>query len=264
MFGTPLHYAAKEKDAKYDIAKILLDQGANPNVRNSKGCIPLHYAVTRKDVNIVDRYGNTPLHFAAEEKDVNNIVEILLKYGSNVNAKNRCGETPLHFAALVGNITTTLHMYILNHMSPQKSKNWIKSQEILYLWGARPSSGELVTKEKLQLLLSYCDFIRGVIGGTEHTTNTPTLQVAAFKTILSSLKGAHDLIKIVVEIAVEAEIVVEEPLLNNNPSFSFYFLHKIFNNKYPTTTIGNVLDHPESQPHSSQVHERSRSICTLM
>ena len=106
---TPLHYAAEKND--YITAKVLLDQGANPNVTDNKyDHTPLFYAAYNNahetaevllkhgaDVNAVNIYGMTPLHNAAGE-NARETAEVLLKHGADVNAKDSMGETPLQFA----------------------------------------------------------------------------------------------------------------------------------------------------------------------
>src|SRR5207248_1992646 len=77
--GSTLLLIAAE-DGKTRIVKVLLNRGANPNVRN-------------------DRYGHsTPLHFAASNFDVESI-RALLDHGAKVNASDDYGRTPLMTAA---------------------------------------------------------------------------------------------------------------------------------------------------------------------
>ena len=77
-FGTPLHVSSWF--GKPEIARILLEQGANPNTP--------------------DYSGRTALHEASE----NTIAELLLEYGANVDARDKKGWTPLHNAACFLNL----------------------------------------------------------------------------------------------------------------------------------------------------------------
>ena len=78
---TPLHVLAtretSHKDDGSDIAKLLLEQGANVNDR--------------------DKNGDTPLHLASHNHRLK-IVRVLLDYGANADSKNDLGKTPLQLA----------------------------------------------------------------------------------------------------------------------------------------------------------------------
>ena len=103
---TPLHRVEDKA-----IAGLLIEAGADANVRDELGETPLHVAVRRQkddaliaslvaggaDVSARDAHGNTPLHTAAWwGKD--SAVRTLLKLGAPVNARNSAGNTPLYEA----------------------------------------------------------------------------------------------------------------------------------------------------------------------
>lgn len=77
MFGgnTGLHWAARHGEAA--MARLLIDNGANPNARNDEDETPLHWA-------------------AAEGRK--EIVVMLIAHGAKVNAAAAGGETPLRWA----------------------------------------------------------------------------------------------------------------------------------------------------------------------
>jgi hypothetical protein len=119
-----------------DVARLLLEHGADVNARDDLGDTPLHEAahghvdVVRlllehgADVNARDKNGQTPLHEAASwgvvrllpdhGADVNtrdkngrirglaDVVRLLLERGADVNARDEDGRTPLHWAAFAG------------------------------------------------------------------------------------------------------------------------------------------------------------------
>lgn len=114
---TPLHYAAIS--GELEIAKMLLDKGANIHAKNEYGATALQTAVFRNKLNIVELLlnrgasvnekksdGSTSLHTAIQRGNLK-AVEMLLKYKVNVNSVSnsyrRDGQTPLHFAAERGN-----------------------------------------------------------------------------------------------------------------------------------------------------------------
>jgi ankyrin repeat protein len=59
----------------------------------------------RADVNAVQADGTTPLHWAVD-RDAVDIVQMLLRAGANVKAANRYGATPLWLASVNGNAAT--------------------------------------------------------------------------------------------------------------------------------------------------------------
>ncbi|XP_025152532.1 nuclear factor NF-kappa-B p100 subunit isoform X2 [Harpegnathos saltator] len=108
---TPLHYAVTQNQS--DITKVLLLLGADPNLSDHCGQMPLHNAVrfqetkecvdillSAKDVNL-EAYtdlGWTPLHLAAEAGSYH-AVESLIKTGANINNVDMSyGRTVLHIA----------------------------------------------------------------------------------------------------------------------------------------------------------------------
>ena len=72
---TPLHFACFR--GKLDVAQLLLDHGAQVNVKNHKG--------------------ETPLHLASRLMSLE-AAWILLKYGADLNAENFESETPFQLA----------------------------------------------------------------------------------------------------------------------------------------------------------------------
>ena len=81
MFGgnTGLHWSARL--GLNAMARLLIENGANPNIRN--------------DAN------DTPLHWAAREGQ-KELVVILLAHGAKVNAVGKAGWTPLRWAEVQG------------------------------------------------------------------------------------------------------------------------------------------------------------------
>lgn len=77
----------------YDVAKMLLERGANPN-QQLKGRPPYRNAVFDRGADNVLSEGATPLIRAARAAD-NRSVELLLEHGALVDLPNARGHTPL-------------------------------------------------------------------------------------------------------------------------------------------------------------------------
>ena len=96
--------------------KVLLENGADPNLPNDSGETPLHQAVENKDYliskillkhkadpNRQEEYGETPLHYAVTNGD-SDTTELLLKFRANPNiCETRFKRTPLHIATMKKN-----------------------------------------------------------------------------------------------------------------------------------------------------------------
>ena len=90
-----------------EVAELLINKGADVNVKLPGGWTPLLWAVINglkevaelliasgADMNAKERDGMTPLHRAALEGH-KEIVKLLIAEGADVNAKDRGGQTPL-------------------------------------------------------------------------------------------------------------------------------------------------------------------------
>ena len=117
---TPLHLAVSDRDAdpleRHERVGVLLAAGANPNARTDLQETPLHRATlslrdssaevsqllrSGAEPQVQDHFGNIPLHFAAAHATTARtaVVEKLVEKGSRINIRNNVGETPLHLAA---------------------------------------------------------------------------------------------------------------------------------------------------------------------
>ncbi|XP_023316553.1 delta-latroinsectotoxin-Lt1a-like [Trichogramma pretiosum] len=112
---SPLHLALAKDEI--EVIKLLLRNGADPNVINLEGLTPLHIMCVRYDddddleemifeicddiqqivqIDARGKFDNTPLHWALS-CNYKKMVESLLKRGANPNVANVDGSTPLHF-----------------------------------------------------------------------------------------------------------------------------------------------------------------------
>ncbi|XP_014238417.1 ankyrin-1-like [Trichogramma pretiosum] len=111
---TPLHYAVTESCKEHSI-RVLLENGADPNVGNAKGLSPLqvicqgnwdNYNLVEMlieissmhkpvELNVQDSLGNTPL-LRVLLYNYRNVFELLLRSGADPNVTNKEGSTALH------------------------------------------------------------------------------------------------------------------------------------------------------------------------
>jgi ankyrin repeat protein len=149
---TPLHLAVDRGDR--EAVEILLNSGADPNVKDLAGGTPLHWAVASgfpdlvelllergADPNARDNAGNTPLHIAAMGHtsevaemfielaprfgleypyDRLDTIRILLEYGADLTAKNNYGQTPIDIALRYGN--DEIAWLLASKLPPEKRK----------------------------------------------------------------------------------------------------------------------------------------------
>jgi ankyrin repeat protein len=89
--STPLHFASNI--GYLDSARLLLDHGADPNALDNNHVTPLHLASERGHLEIVQLL---LLHGANHDADVANT---LIERVPNVNSQDTNNQMPLHFAS---------------------------------------------------------------------------------------------------------------------------------------------------------------------
>uniref|UniRef100_K3WQF8 Uncharacterized protein n=1 Tax=Globisporangium ultimum (strain ATCC 200006 / CBS 805.95 / DAOM BR144) TaxID=431595 RepID=K3WQF8_GLOUD len=108
---TPLMSAASA--GHVDVVSLLLSHGANANLANENGQIPLHYHRGRLEIaellvdcttniNCTDDVGSTPLTRAIGGKPSREIIALFLDHGARLTTRDIGGNTPLHIALAEG------------------------------------------------------------------------------------------------------------------------------------------------------------------
>ncbi|CAH1795593.1 unnamed protein product [Owenia fusiformis] len=110
---TPLHHAARYN--RVEVMQLLLDKGADPNIKGLDDMISLHLAVKyncidateillkyKANLNAVDNKGKTALHYSTKRSQDKITQMLLMQDTCNVNAEDEDLQTPLHFAAECG------------------------------------------------------------------------------------------------------------------------------------------------------------------
>lgn len=120
---TPLHVAvqakqeAEQEAEQEEMVRLLIERGANVNIKDQDGLTPLHLAVVLRSATLapllvqaganlhaVDAKGQTPLH-AAIQAGKDEMVCLLIERGVDVNIKDQDGLTPLHLAIALRSVT---------------------------------------------------------------------------------------------------------------------------------------------------------------
>ncbi|KAI3322863.1 ankyrin repeat-containing domain protein [Xylariaceae sp. AK1471] len=112
--STLLHVSVR---GSIEMAKLLIDRGADPSAANKDGSTPSHRAAIFPDsiemvkllidyganVSAVNKYRETPLHWASSKEDIE-VAKLLIDRGVDVLAADKNGWTPLYKASSSNNI----------------------------------------------------------------------------------------------------------------------------------------------------------------
>lgn len=112
---SPLFYIVMH--GELELAAELIDQGADPNIRDVNGEAPLHFAAREfrpeeaklllahgAVVDLQDGHGNTPLSRAVyDSRGRGEMIALLLEAGADKKLKNRHGVSPEELANTIAN-----------------------------------------------------------------------------------------------------------------------------------------------------------------
>ncbi len=126
--ATPLIYALLNKSLI--AAKILINNGADVNIKNSYGWSPIYIATRnlnldiiklllekKVDVNAQTQNGGTPLILAVKKNNTE-IAKILLMFGAEIQIKDKYNKSAIDYAT---NMNNKVMLNILNNFSPSLS-----------------------------------------------------------------------------------------------------------------------------------------------
>lgn len=137
----------------------MISKGADVNVAESDGTTPLHWAVHRDDIDLVDRllkagakanrvndYGASPISEAATVGNVA-VLQMLLDKAANVESPNADGQTALMIVARTNNVAAA-RLLLVKGADVNRSEEW--RQQTPLMWAAAQSQPAMV-----KLLLTY-------------------------------------------------------------------------------------------------------------
>ena len=207
LMQTILYYSDSPRGEGQAILGMLLDRGADVNIRNRQGRSALFYAcrganVAVQDmllahganVHITDRAGVTALMVAAEYGD-ERVARILLDKGLDANARDRHGRTALmHVGGSPAQIATILRI-LMEHGAGIRARD--RQGRTLLLSAASPGGERLdgVNLSQFDKLLKAIDALIGAgvdVNERDKNGNTPLIVVAMRTQFYGDLHGTFD------------------------------------------------------------------------
>ena len=147
--NTALHLAAcSVSESAEKVQCILQSERCNPNITNSEGHTPLHFAVRNTDSqsaiillkhpecnpNVQDLRGNTPLHMALTsnmgQTPVDVVEALTLHKSCNPSIVNNAGLTPLQISADLGKVDCTEVLISSEKYNPKDIKQAIENTHL--------------------------------------------------------------------------------------------------------------------------------------
>lgn len=146
---TPLHSAVKNK--QYELAKLLINYGADLNAKNKMGRTPIFYAIKNADLRVTRlllmnranvKENPDLLHIAVQKKCLQ-IIEVLLQYDADVNACDDDGRTALYYTTFC------------NSSAKDDSHIQVQIAELLLRSGANLDIKTEIGKSTLSAVIKY-------------------------------------------------------------------------------------------------------------
>jgi ankyrin repeat protein len=125
-----------DRSGQQRIVKLLVEKGADVNIKDIYGDAPLHRAVQYSSLSTVkyliekgarvqarNKSNDTPLHTAVHHNYSHVVAKHLIEKGADVNSKNRFGNSPLHLIALRHGFNENLVRLLLMKGADTEAKN---------------------------------------------------------------------------------------------------------------------------------------------
>jgi ankyrin repeat protein len=215
--NSALHYAVRERYRGYTL--FLLDNMADPNIKNTTGDTALHESARIGDieimralldhganVNIQDGQGNTAMHIAIPVEVHRVALDLLISYRANPNLRDERGDSPVHIVIGLNRTPDILETLLRNgadltiHNSDGKTPLFLAVEQnrtaLLPLLVRYNSDIFAITNEgKTPFGLA--------LAGSKETLNS----LITSETVLQSDNNGNTPLIVAVQSAVEAEIV---------------------------------------------------------
>lgn len=98
---TPLHYAAYRAENPSEVIKLLLEMGANPNLKDSQGWTALHFLAQ----------GTTGYYGCWKKDRGTRAAYYLVQHGADVNQQSTTGETPIMYSTRRRSLSLLWHFF---------------------------------------------------------------------------------------------------------------------------------------------------------
>ncbi|KAL4166867.1 hypothetical protein KRP22_012356 [Phytophthora ramorum] len=134
-----------DESVQVRMAKLLLEHGADVNAANTATATPLHHAMRRYDLDLMDvllvhgadvnqrnRFGDTPLHQAARLALFPIMWQKLLEYGADLTAEDRGGQTPMEL--IPNNVLRASIAEVVTSVAEMKASEGLNGNAVVRLY----------------------------------------------------------------------------------------------------------------------------------
>lgn len=276
---TPLHLAIIQ--GHFAMVDNLIALGADPNLTTFEGEAALHLAAAGGHLNIValllqhpssphwlhqaDSNGKIPLHRAVSIRGNPEVVDTLIKAGTQVNTPNRDGDTALHGAAKHGLVESARLLLNAGAQIDRVNQNGKNAFDLAFDWGQ---------DSILALFLSD----RATISPLSSSSTPPPLEEeGAIYRAFEAAYEAGDSLNQVLYLEKTAQIYLKKrdyftaahllnsalslPTTNLDPKYSHFIVHQL--EKIEQLFITEKLGYPPPPSESGYLIKRREQLVTI-